>query len=48
MAKPIVLVKMCYTSFENDLLTSADIKIFGCTYLYPMLLLIGLAIGVFI
>ena len=49
MTKPIILVKICYKycmSFKDlkrflisNFLASADIKVFGCTYLFKMLLL---------
>ena len=37
MTKPIIVVKICYKA-------STDIKVFGRTYLFAMLLLIGLAL----
>ena len=44
-------IKICYkllyvtqTSLIGDFLAPADIKTFGCTYLFAMLLLIGLAL----
>ena len=64
MTKPIIVVKICYKLLYviqvdkrlkiliSDFLASADIKVFGCTYLFAMLLLIGLALfytqGVFV
>ena len=61
MTKPIIVVKICYkllyVQVDNrflisNFLASTDIKAFGHTYLFAMLLLIGLALfytqGVFI
>ena len=52
MTKSIIVVKICYKLlyviqvvkkiFINNFLASTDIKVFGCTYLFAMLLLIGL------
>ena len=54
MTKPIIVVKICYKLLYviqvvkrfliSDILASTDIKVFGHTYLFTMLLLIGLAI----
>ena len=54
MTKPIIVVKICYKLlyviqvvkkiFESNFLASTDIKVFGRTYLFAMLLLIGLAL----
>ena len=54
MTKPIIVVKICYKLFYviqvvkkifiSNFLTSTDIKVFGHTYLFAMLLLIGLAL----
>ena len=55
MTKPIIVVKYAINycmSFKwlkrflmiNNFLVSTDIKVFGCTYLFVMLLLIGLAL----
>ena len=53
MTKPIILVKICYKllyviqGVENkvtNFLALADIRVFGCTCLLAMLLLIGLAL----
>ena len=54
MTKPIIVVKICYKLLYviqvvkkiliSNFLTSTDIKVFGCTYLFAMLLLIGLAL----
>ena len=63
MTKPIIVVKICYKLLYviqvvskrfliSNFLASADIKVFGRTYLFAMLLLIGLALfytrGVFV
>ena len=61
MTKPIMLVKICYKllyvlqGVENkvtNFLASADIRVFGRTCLFTMLLLVGLALfytpGVFV
>ena len=59
MTKPIILVKICYKTIVSlnisdkvSYMASADIKVFGYTYLFAMLLLIGLALfytpGVFV
>ena len=63
MTKPIILVKICYKLFyviqlvensfgKSNFLASADIRVFGRTCLFAMLLLIGLAFfytpGVFV
>ena len=51
MTKPIIVVKICYKLLyviqvvkKIFLLASTDIKVFGRTYLFAMLLLIGLAL----
>ena len=54
MTKPIIVVKICYKLLYviqavkgfliSDFLASTDIKVFGRTYLFAMLLLIGLAL----
>ena len=54
MTKPIIVVKMCYKLLYviqvvkrfliSNFLASTDIKVFGRTYLFAMLLLIGLAL----
>ena len=53
MTKPIIVVKninYCMSFKElkrfliSNFLASTDIKVFGCTYLFAMLLLIGLAL----
>ena len=55
MTKPIIVVTICYKllyviqvvkkTFDiSNFLASIDIKIFGRTYLFAMLLLIGLAL----
>ena len=54
MTKPIIVVRICYKLlyviqvvkkiFGKYFLASTDIKVFGCTYLCTMLLLIGLAL----
>ena len=54
MTKPIIVVKICYKLlyviqvvkmiFDNNFLASTDIKVFGRTYLFAMLLLIGLTL----
>ena len=54
MTKRIILVKICYKllyiiqavkkKILSNFLASADIKVFGRTYLFTMLLLIGLAL----
>ena len=54
MTKPIIVVKICYKPLYvievvkffliSNFLASADIKVFGCTYLFTMLLLIGLTL----
>ena len=52
VTKPIILVKICYKllyviqgveNWLSNFLASADIRVFGRTYLLAMLLLIGLA-----
>ena len=62
LTKPIIVVKICYKLLYviqvvkkiliNNFLASADIKVFGCRYLFAMMLLIGLALfythGVFV
>ena len=62
MTKPIIVVKICYKLLYviqvvkrfliSHFLASNDIKVFGRTYLFAMLLLIGLALfytqGVFV
>ena len=62
MTKPIIVAKICckllYVNqvdkrvLISNFLASTDIKVFGCTYLFAMLLLIGLALfytqGVFV
>ena len=60
MTKPIIVVKICSKLLYAiqvvkkifGFLASADIKVFGCTYLFTMLLLIGLTLfytqGVFV
>ena len=59
MTKPIIVVKiccklLCHSSrfLISNFLASTDIKVFGRTYLFAMLLLIGLALfytqGVFV
>ena len=56
MTKPIILVKICYKLLKivlvSNFLASADIRVFGRTCLFAMLLLIGLALfytpGVFV
>ena len=59
MTKPIIVVKICYKLLYviqvvmiSNFLASTDIKVFGRTYLFAMLLLIGLALfytqGVFV
>ena len=47
MTKPYVLVKICYKLLchsGSNSLASADIRVFGRTYLFAMLLLIGLTL----
>ena len=55
MTKPIIIVKICYKLLyviqvvkkifdKSNFLASTDIKVFGRTYLFAMLLLIGLAL----
>ena len=54
MTKPIIVVKICYKLLYviqvvkrfliSNFLASTDIKVFGRTYLFAMLLLIGLAL----
>ena len=51
MTKPIIVVTICYKLLchssrflINNFLASTDIKVFGRTYLFAMLLLIGLAL----
>ena len=49
MTKPIIVVKTYYKLLYvikklSNFLASADIKIFGRTYVFTMLLLIGLAL----
>ena len=52
MTKPIIVVKICYKLLYviqvvkkiSNFLASTDIKVFGLTYLFAMLLLIGLAL----
>ena len=55
MTKPIIVVKICYKLLyviqvvkkifdKSNFLASTDIKAFGHTYLFAMLLLIGLAL----
>ena len=55
MTKPIIVVTICYKllyviqvvkkTFDiSNFLASTDIKVFGRTYLFAMLLLIGLAL----
>ena len=49
MTKSIIVVTICYMCHSsrfliNNFLASTDIKVFGCTYLFAMLLLIGLAL----
>ena len=54
MTKPIIVVKICYKLLYviqvvkrfliSNFLASNDIKVFGRTYLFAMLLLIGLAL----
>ena len=51
MTKPIIVVKICYKLLYviqvvliSNFLVSTDIKLFGRTYLFAMLLLIGLAL----
>ena len=54
MTKPIIVVKIYYKLLYviqvvkrfliSDFLASTDIKVFGRTYLFTMLLLIGLAL----
>ena len=51
MTKPIIVVKICYKLLyvievvkKINFLASTDIKVFGRTYLFAMLLLIGLAL----
>ena len=59
MTKSIIVVTICYKLLchssrflISNFLASTDIKVFGCTYLFAMLLLIGLALfytqGVFV
>ena len=62
MTKPIIVVKICYKLLYiiqelkrvliSNFLASTDIKVFGRTYLFAILLLIGLALfytqGVFV
>ena len=63
MTKPIIVVKICYKLLyviqvvkkmfdKYSFLASTDIKVFGRTYLFAMLLLIGLTLfytqGVFV
>ena len=59
MTKPIIVVKICYKLLYviqvvliSIFLASTDIKVFGHTYLFAMLLLIGLVLfytqGVFV
>ena len=53
MTKPIIVVKICYKLLYviqvvkrfliSNFLASTDIKVFGRTYLFAILLLIGLA-----
>ena len=53
MTKPIIVVKICYKllyviqvvkKIFDNFLASTDIKVFGRTYLFVMLLLIGLTL----
>ena len=53
MTKPIIVVKICYKllyviqvvkKIFDNFLASTNIKVFGRTYLFAMLLLIGLAL----
>ena len=54
MTKPIIVVTICYKLLYviqvvkrfliSNFLASTDIKVFGRTYLFAMLLLIGLAL----
>ena len=54
MTKPIIVVKICYKLLYviqevkrfliSNFLASNDIKVFGRTYIFAMLLLIGLAL----
>ena len=51
VTKPIIVVKICYKLLYviqvvliSNFLVSADIKVFGRTYLFTMLLLIDLAL----
>ena len=54
MTKSITVVKICYKLLYviqvvkrflmSNFLASTDIKVFGCTYLFGMLLLIGLTL----
>ena len=54
MTKPIIVVKICYKLLYviqvvkkiliSNFLASTDIKVFGRTYLFAMLFLIGLAL----
>ena len=51
MTKPIIVVKICYKLLYviqrfliSNFLASTDIKVFGHTYLFSMLFLIGLAL----
>ena len=59
MTKSIIVVTICYKLLSHssrflisNFLASTDIKVFGRTYLFAMLLLIGLALfytqGVFV
>ena len=62
VTKPIIVVKICYKLFRviqvvktiliSNFLASTDFKVFGRTYLFTVLLLIGLTLfytqGVFI
>ena len=53
MTKPIIIVTICYKLLHviqlsrfliSNFLASTDVKVFGRTYLFAMLLLIGLAL----
>ena len=51
MTKPIILVKICYKLLyviqlveNSNFLATAHIRVFGCTCLFAMLLLIDLAL----